>query len=82
MQNPEPETRHTDKDMLIRGVKTMAICALLMFIGPTLLYLVLGNPDKPFFYPLVVIGVIVCIISIYLGFKGLKIIMQSVFGKR
>ncbi|MEM6514957.1 MAG: DUF6095 family protein [Bacteroidota bacterium] len=80
MESPEPKTKHTDKDMLIKGIKTMALCAVLMLVGPTLLYLVLGNPNKPFFWPLVIIGVGVCGFSIYLGFKGLRTIMRSVFG--
>jgi len=82
MEQPEPKTKHTDKDLLIKGIKTMAICALLMFIGPTLLYLVLGNTEKSFSIPLIIIGVLICGFAIYLGFKGLKTIMDSVFGKK
>ena len=82
MEQPEPKITHTDKDLLVKGIKTMAICALLMFVGPTILYLVLGNPEKSFFIPLTIIGVLICGFAIYLGFKGLKIIMDSVFGKK
>lgn len=82
MEQHEPETKHTDKDLLIKGIKTMTICALLMFVGPTLLYLVLGNPEKSFFIPLIIIGVLTCGFAIFLGFKGLKIIMDSVFGRK
>jgi len=82
MENPEPKTKCTNKDLLLKGIKTMGICALLMFIGPTLLYLVLGNPEKPFFFPLVIIGILVCGVSVFLGFKGLKIIMGSMFGDK
>jgi hypothetical protein len=75
----EPETKPTDKDVLIKGIKTMAFTAILMFLGPTLFYLGLSNPDKPLYIPILIVAGIVCVSAIYFAFKGLKIIMDSMF---
>lgn len=74
-----PLTMKTDKDVLIKGVKTMAITALLMFIGPTIIYFSLTDTDQWVFYPLIVIGFLICGFAIYMGFKGIRIIMDSMF---
>ncbi|RKE95043.1 DUF6095 family protein [Ichthyenterobacterium magnum] len=75
------ETNKTDKDLLVKGLKTMGITLVLMFLGPTLLYIVLGNNDKPFYIPLLIISIAICGLAIFFGFRGLKIIMDSMFKK-
>ena len=75
------ETKKTDKELLVKGIKLMALTAVLMFVGPTLLYIGLSNADKPLYIPLLILGSIACISSIILAFKGLKIIMDSMFNK-
>jgi len=73
------ETERTDKDILARGIKTMAVCAALMFLGPTLFYIALSNQEKPLFIPILIVAFIVCALAIFFGFKGLKTIMDSMF---
>ncbi|SDS55895.1 hypothetical protein SAMN04515667_2447 [Formosa sp. Hel1_31_208] len=75
----ETETKRTDKDVLVKGIKTMGITLVLMFLGPTLFYVGLSNPDKPLYIPILIIASILCILAIYFGFKGLKTIMDSMF---
>ena len=76
-----PETPRTDKDLLVKGLKTLAGCAALMFIGPTLAFIAMSNQEKILFIPLLIIAFILCGLAIYLGFKGLKTIMDSMFNK-
>lgn len=71
----------TDKQLLVKGIKYLAITALLMFIGPTLLYVVLGDRSTTVFLPLLIIGILICAFAIYMGFKGIKTVMQSIFSK-
>ena len=73
------ETKHTDKELLVKGIKTMGLTLVLMFLGPTLLYIAFSNSDKPLYIPILIGGFIICILAIYFGFKGLKIIMDSMF---
>ena len=72
-------TKRTNKAVLIKGLKTMGLTLLMLFLGPFLLHAGLSNPDKLLYLPLVIMGLLVCGAAIYLGFKGIKIIMDSIF---
>lgn len=71
----------TDKDLLGKGLKTLGIAVMLMFSGPTLVYFVLGDQESPTFIPLIIIAFLLCIGAIIMGFKGINIIMTSIFKK-
>lgn len=75
----ETETKRTDRDVLVIGLKTMGIALVLMFLGPSLLYVGFSNPDKPLYIPILIVASILCILAIYFAFKGLKTIMDSMF---
>lgn len=75
----EPETKRTNKDVLVKGIQTMGIALILMFVGPTLIYVGLSNPDKPLYIPILIVATLLCILAIYFMFKGLKTIMDSMF---
>ncbi|MFD0862327.1 DUF6095 family protein [Sungkyunkwania multivorans] len=74
--------RHTDKELLVKGLKRMALTLILMFIGPVVVHSSFENQDKPLYYPVLIIGITICITAIVMGFKGIKIIMDAVFGKK
>ena len=76
------ETRRTDKDLLVDGLKTMGITLFLAFLGPFILHVGLTNPDKPLYIPLVIAGMLICGAAIYFGFKGIRTIMDSLFGTK
>jgi hypothetical protein len=76
------ETPRTNKDLLVDGHKTMGITLFLAFLGPFILHAGLSNPEKPLYIPLVIVGVLICGGAIYFGFKGIRIIMDSLFGKK
>ena len=73
------EPKHTNRPLLVQGLKTMGLTLLLLFLGPFLLHAGLSNPDKPLHIALVVVGIGVCGTAIYMGFRGIKIIMDSIF---
>jgi len=75
-------TEHkTDKELLVKGLQTMGICLVLMFLGPTLLYIAFSNQDKSTFILVLILAILVCILAIFFMFRGLRIIMKSVFHK-
>ncbi|NRA94014.1 MAG: hypothetical protein HRU26_15280 [Psychroserpens sp.] len=76
------ENSNTDKEILGKGIRTMLVCLLLMFIGPTTIHIAFSNSDKPLYIPLLILGVLLCIGAIYCLFKGISTIMESMFGKR
>ena len=76
------ETKRTDKDILVKGLKKMGLSLVLMFLGPTLIYIALSNKEKPLYIPILIIGFLVCGTAILFAFKGLKTIMDSLFNKK
>ncbi|AEG99883.1 DUF6095 family protein [Lacinutrix sp. 5H-3-7-4] len=73
------ETKSTDKNILVKGLKKMGISIAFMFLGPTVLYIAFSNQEKILYIPLIVIGVLFCISAIYFAFKGLNTILDSMF---
>lgn len=71
--------KRTDKALLYKGLNTMVICLLCSFAGPSLLYVAFGNPSKPLYWPLMLLGCGICITAIVLGFRGLRHIGDSMF---
>ena len=72
----------TDKQTLVRGFQKLGISLLLMFLGPTTVYLALSNKEKPLYIPLLVVGILGCFAAIYFAFKGINKILDSMFKKK
>lgn len=71
----------TDKNLLVKGLQKMGISLVLMFLGPTIIYLALNNKEKSLYIPLLILGFLGCIAAIYFAIKGLNTIMNSLFKK-
>jgi len=76
------EPNKTDKELLGKGVQRMAIALMFMFIGPTIIHSAFKNQDHPLYIVVLSIGLLCAIFAIYMGFKGIKTIMDAVFGKK
>ena len=74
--------KRTDKDLLVKGIKSFLYTALTMFIAPVVLYQAFKNTDKPLFIPVLIVGLVLAGLAIYMGFRSVNIIMEAVFGKR
>ena len=64
-----------------KGLKNIFLSLCLMFVGPTLLFQSFKNQNHPWFEGVLIISLILCLLSIFIGFKGLKNIMSSIFKK-
>jgi hypothetical protein len=73
---------NTDKDLLVKGLKKMGISLIFMFLGPTLLYIAFSNQEKPLYIPILIVAIVICILAIYFAFKGISIILDSMFKKK
>lgn len=71
----------TDKVILFKGIKTLVFAALSLFMGPVLLSFAFSKPEDTLYIPLLIVGCLVCAFAIFLIFKGLKLIMNSMFNK-
>lgn len=76
------ETKRTNKEILIKGLKKMAISLIMMFAGPTLFYIATTNKEKPLYVPILVISLLICAGAVFLAFKGLQTIINSMFDKK
>lgn len=72
----------TDKDLLVKGIKSFVYTALLMFTAPVVLYQAFKNTDKPLFIPVLILGFALAAFAIYMGFRSVNVVMDAVFGKR
>ncbi len=72
----------TDKDLLVKGIKSFVYTALLMFTAPVVLYQAFKNTDKPLFIPVLILGLALAAFAIYMGFRSVNVVMDAVFGKR
>ena len=69
----------TNKELLSKGIKKLAWALPLLFIGPAVIYNAFINKQNGWHYLVLGIGIAVCIGAVYLAFKGLQIMMQSLF---
>ena len=76
------QDNRTDKVMLFQGIKTLIFAALSLLMGPVLLSFAFSKPEVKLYIPLLIIGCLVCAFAIFLIFKGIKLIMNSMFKKK
>lgn len=72
----------TDKTLLIKGLKLIAYTVALMFTAPAVLFQAFKNQEHPWYWIVFIIGILLAIAAIALGFYSMKVIMDSLFGKR
>ncbi|MEO8515759.1 MAG: DUF6095 family protein [Flavobacterium sp.] len=70
---------HTDKDILSKGIKFIAWALPLYFIGPSVIYNAFINKNNAWHYIVLAVGIVISFLAIYLTFKGLKTILNSMF---
>ena len=68
--------KHTDKEMLLSGIKKMALALPLLFLSPYLLTLSFINKENFMFYLGLTLGIIAGAAAIYLCFKGINTIIN------
>jgi hypothetical protein len=69
----------TNKELLSKGIQNLAGALPLLFIGPSLIYNAFMNRQNVWHYLILGIGIVACIAAMYFMYKGLKIIMKSLF---
>lgn len=71
----------TDREELFKGLKKLGITVLLMFTAPIILWQAFKNEGHPFYWPVLIFGIITAIAAVYMGFMGIKTITGAFFGK-
>ena len=82
MQLTIMEPRRTDKELLGNGEKRMSIALIFMFISPVIIHSSFKNQDHILYIPVLILGLLGAVFAIYMAFKGIKTIMDAIFGKK
>ena len=72
----------TDKNLLIKGVKFLGYTILLMFSAPVVIYQAFKNQEHPLYWPVLIFGLLLGIGAISMGFYSIKLLVDSLFGKK
>ena len=73
------DRKHTNKELLQKGIKYLAAALPLSFLGPSILYSSFNNQDKPMFIPILIIGFILFFGAMFCIFKGIMTIVKAIF---
>lgn len=69
----------TNKEILNKGLTTLAWALPLLFLGPAAIHSAFKNQHTNWHYLVLAIGILMCLGAMYLMFKGLRTIMKSMF---
>jgi hypothetical protein len=72
----------TNKELLGKGIQRMAIALIFMFISPVIIHSAFKNQHHPLYIPILILGVIGAGFAIFMAFRGIRTIMDSIFGKK
>jgi uncharacterized membrane protein YphA (DoxX/SURF4 family) len=72
----------TNKTLLIKGVKLLAYTVILMFSAPFAIYQAFKNEGHPFYFPVLILGLLLALAAIGMGFYSIKTLVDALFGKR
>lgn len=71
--------KHTNKSLLLKGLKFLAGALPLSFIGPVVLFSSFKNMENPWFVPVLLFALLAMAAAIYLMFKGISTMMKALF---
>ena len=69
----------TKKELLGKGIRYLFGALPLMFIGPSVIYNAFMNKQTNWHYLVLAIGCILCILAVFLAFKGIKTLTDALF---
>lgn len=71
----------TSKKLFFKSLKYFSFTALLMFLAPFIIYQAFKNQEHEYYMPVLIIGLVIAVAAIGLGFYSIKIILSSIFYK-
>lgn len=71
--------KHTNKNLLAKGIQYLGAAVLATLIGPSILYSAFHNKDHPLYIAILIVGIIACAGAIFLIFKGIMTLVKALF---
>ena len=72
----------TDKDLLVKGIKFLFYTVFVMFLAPWVIFQAFKNQDHPFYIPVLILGLLLAILAIGLGFYSIRIFIDALYDKK
>lgn len=69
----------TDKEVLFKGIKKLAGSLPFLFMGPVVINSAFKNQGHPLYPFVLLLGILICVLAVYLLFKGVTTITKSMF---
>ena len=60
-----------------RGLNRLILSLFFMFLGPTIVFSAFKNEGHEFYYFVLILGTIFCLIAVYLLYSGIMTIIKS-----
>lgn len=73
------EQKRTNKEVLAKGIKTLAMSLGALVAGPVIVYNSFMNQDHPLYYLVLGVGIVIMLIAIFLLLYGINTILKSFF---
>ncbi len=73
------EQKKTNKELLAKGVKTLAIALGALGLGPIIVYNAFMNKEHPLFLAVLIPGILIMLLAIFLILKGINLMLKSFF---
>lgn len=71
--------KHTNKNLLFKGLKFLAGALPLSFIGPVVLYSSFKNQESDWYIPVLIFALLAMAAAVFLMFKGISTVMKALF---
>lgn len=71
-----------NKIALRKGLSKINYAILCAFIGPVIVMQAFQNEGHPFYYPVLIVGLVFLFGAIFLGFQGIKQLVDGLLGKK
>lgn len=68
-----------NKDLLFKGIKYAVGAIPIMFIGPSVIHNAFMNKHTNWHYLVLAIGIILCVLAVFLMYKGIQTMVKSLF---
>ena len=73
---------NNNKELFNKSLKYFFITFICMFLGPTIIYQAFKNQGHSWYIPVLVIGLLIALTAIILGFYSVKLMVDSFFNKK
>lgn len=68
-----------NKNLVFKGIKYAVGAIPIMFIGPSVIHNAFMNKQTNWHYLVLAIGISLCVLAVFLMYKGIQIIIKSMF---